>query len=263
MIPRVASPTKTWPVLIPARSVGVTPRACGICGASHLTCAAWALDTAWGTTVPRNAILARNLGQIVESLQSLPRHHYGLWMIDYTNENYAMSPFYEEAVKRYSPFTGTSYEAGVINSAPPAEIYALLGGQWPHSSFMVPGGVMCSPTLTDITRAYGAVHAADRGDAFRFSTEFDAVRERLAYLRDHPDLSSLEPALLEVAAQMSHISKELAEVYSDERVNRARSFLEQRQYEVAPSTSRPAHATPARGIRSEGMRERIQPGSRP
>ena len=62
----------------------VTPRACGICGASHLTCAAWALDTAWQTEVPRNAILARNLGQIVETLQSVPRHHYGLFMIDYT-----------------------------------------------------------------------------------------------------------------------------------------------------------------------------------
>ena len=30
----------------------------------------------------------------------------------------------------------------------------MLGGQWPHSSFMVPGGVMCSPTLTDITRSW-------------------------------------------------------------------------------------------------------------
>ena len=99
-----------------------------------------------------------------------------------------------------------------------------------------------SINMTDIARAYGAVHAADRGDAFRFSTEFDSVRERLAYLRDHPDLSSLEPALLEVAAQMSHISKELAEVYSDERVNRARSFLEQRQYEVEQFNNRLDHA---------------------
>jgi len=59
----------------PQAGLVVTPRACGICGASHLTCAAWALDTAWQTEVPRNALLARNLGQIVESLQSLPRHH--------------------------------------------------------------------------------------------------------------------------------------------------------------------------------------------
>jgi hydrogenase large subunit len=138
----------------PQAGLVVTPRACGICGASHLTCAAWALDTAWKTEVPRNAILARNLGQIVESIQSLPRHHYGLFMIDYTHKNYSKSPFYEEAVKRWSPFTGTNYELGVTISGRPVEIYALLGGQWPHSSYMVPGGVMCAPTLTDVTRAW-------------------------------------------------------------------------------------------------------------
>jgi len=138
----------------PQAGLVVTPRACGICGASHLTCAAWALDTAWGTTVPRNAILARNLGQLTESIQSLPRHHYGLFMIDYTNKAYAGSKYYEEAVKRWAPFTGTNYELGVTISGRPVEIYALLGGQWPHSSYMVPGGVMCAPTLTDVTRAW-------------------------------------------------------------------------------------------------------------
>lgn len=138
----------------PQAGLVVTPRACGICGASHLTCAAWALDTAWQTEVPRNAILARNLGQLVESLQSVPRYFYGLYAIDLTNKNYRKSQFYEEAVKRFSPFTGTSYEQGVTISGKPVEIYALLGGQWPHSSYMVPGGVMCAPTLTDITRAW-------------------------------------------------------------------------------------------------------------
>ncbi|MBL1405665.1 MAG: nickel-dependent hydrogenase large subunit [Rhizobiales bacterium] len=138
----------------PQAGLVVTPRACGICGASHLTCAAWALDTAWGTEVPRNAILARNMGQLAESLQSLPRHHYGLFMIDMVNKNYKKSKFYEEAVKRWAPFTGTNYEVGVTISGRPVEIYALLGGQWPHSSYMVPGGVMCAPTLTDVTRAW-------------------------------------------------------------------------------------------------------------
>jgi hydrogenase large subunit len=138
----------------PQAGLVVTPRACGICGASHLTCAAWALDTAWETEVPRNAIIARNLGQLAESLQSLPRHHYGLFQIDLTNKNYRHSPFYEEAVKRWSPFTGTTYEIGVTISGKPVEIYTLLGGQWPHSSYMVPGGVMCSPTLSDVTRAW-------------------------------------------------------------------------------------------------------------
>ncbi|MBS1954522.1 MAG: nickel-dependent hydrogenase large subunit [Cyanobacteria bacterium SZAS-4] len=139
----------------PQAGLVVTPRACGICGASHLTCAAWALDTAWATEVPRNAILARNIGQLSESLQSLPRHHYALFMIDLVNKNYKNSKFYEEAVRRYAPFTGVNYEIGVTLSAKPVEIYALFGGQWPHSSYMVPGGVMCAPTLTDVTRSWG------------------------------------------------------------------------------------------------------------
>jgi uptake hydrogenase large subunit len=139
----------------PQAGLVVTPRACGICGASHLTCASWALDTAWQTEVPRNAILARNIGQLSESLQSLPRHHYALFMIDMVNKNYSESKFYEEALRRYAPFTGTSYEQGVTISGKPVEIYALFGGQWPHSSYMVPGGVMCAPTLTDVTRSWG------------------------------------------------------------------------------------------------------------
>jgi hypothetical protein len=86
--------------------------------------------------------------------------------------------------------------------------------------------------MTDVSRAYGAVHAADRGDDFRLSNEFDSVRERPAYLRDHPDLSSLESSVLEVAAQMLHVSNELAEVYSHDRVTRPHDFLEPRQSEL-------------------------------
>ncbi|MGJ8685884.1 MAG: nickel-dependent hydrogenase large subunit [Spongiibacteraceae bacterium] len=138
----------------PQAGLIVTPRACGICGASHLTCAAWALDTAWQTEVPRNAILARNLGQIAESLQSFTRHHYGLFQIDFTNEKYRHSQYYDEAVARWAIYRGRNYERGITISGRPVEIYALFGGQWPHSSYMVPGGVMCAPTLTDVTRAW-------------------------------------------------------------------------------------------------------------
>jgi len=179
----------------PQAGLVVTPRACGICGASHLTCAAWALDTAWKTEVPRNAILARNLGQITESLQSLPRHHYGLFMIDYTHKNYARSQFYEAAVKRWSPFTGVNYEIGVTISGRPVEIYALLGGQWPHSSYMVPGGVMCAPTLTDVTRAWSILEHYRRnwmepiwlGCSFERYEEIKSLDEFNAWLDERPE----------------------------------------------------------------------------
>jgi uptake hydrogenase large subunit len=137
----------------PQAGLVVCPRICGICGGSHLYKAAYALDTAWKTHVPPNATLVRNICQAAETLQSIPRYFYALFAIDFTNKNYTGSPLYEEAVRRFAPHVGTSYQPGVVLSAKPVEVYAIFGGQWPHSIFMVPGGVMCAPTLSDVTRA--------------------------------------------------------------------------------------------------------------
>jgi hypothetical protein len=87
-------------------------------------------------------------------------------------------------------------------------------------------------SMSDVARAYQAVHAADREGVFELHSEFDSVRDRLTYLHEHPDLRNLEPEILELAAQMSHQSRELAELYSMERVERARGFLRQRQEEA-------------------------------
>ncbi len=137
----------------PQAGLIVTPRICGICGGSHLYKAAYALDTAWRTHVPPNATLVRNIAQACETLQSIPRWFYALFAIDLTHKNYRKLPEYDEVVRRFAPFTGTSYEKGVTLSGKPVEVYAIFGGQWPHSSFMIPGGVMCAPTLSDVTRA--------------------------------------------------------------------------------------------------------------
>lgn len=137
----------------PQAGLIVTPRICGICGGSHLYKAVYALDTAWGTEVPPNATLIRNIAQAAETLQSIPRWFYALFAIGLTHRNYASSPLYDEVVRRWAPFEGEHYEIGVAVSIKPVEVYAIFGGQWPHSSFMIPGGVMSAPTLSDITRA--------------------------------------------------------------------------------------------------------------
>ena len=89
-----------------------------------------------------------------------------------------------------------------------------------------------SLTMQDVARAYALSHRADKEGEFSLSSEFDSVRERINHLRQHPDLAGLEPAVLEVAAQMSHESHELAAIYSDEKVARAKTFLKQRQQEL-------------------------------
>jgi len=137
----------------PQAGLIVTPRICGICGGSHLYKAVYALDTAWRTHVPENGTRVRNIAQACETLQSIPRWFYAIFAIDLTNKRYAKTKSYAEAVRRFAPFVGTAYEKGVTLSNKPVEIYAILGGQWPHSSFMIPGGVMSAPTLSDVTRS--------------------------------------------------------------------------------------------------------------
>ena len=87
--------------------------------------------------------------------------------------------------------------------------------------------------MEDVARAYRTSHAADRMGLFKAASEFDSVRDRINHLRSHPDLGALEPGVMEVAAQMSHESRELARIYSNDNVERAREFLRQRQEEAA------------------------------
>ena len=80
-------------------------------------------------------------------------------------------------------------------SGRPVEIYALLGGQWPHSSYMVPGGVMCAPTLTDVTRAWSILEHFRRnwmepiwlGCSFERYEEIKSYDDFLAWLDERPE----------------------------------------------------------------------------
>ncbi|NUN99547.1 MAG: nickel-dependent hydrogenase large subunit [Saprospiraceae bacterium] len=142
----------------PQSGLIVTPRICGICGGSHLYCASSALDTAWKTQLTPNALLLRAIGQATETIQSIPRWFYAIFATDMANKKFANKPLYAEVVRRFAAYVGTSFQRGVTASGRPVEVYAIFGGQWPHSSYMVPGGVMCAPTLKDITRAHAIMN---------------------------------------------------------------------------------------------------------
>ena len=82
--------------------------------------------------------------------------------------------------------------------------------------------------IEDVARAYRVAHAAARTEVFALSGEFESMRARVEHLRQHPNLDHLEPELLNLAAQMSFLSRDLAQTCSDTKVARARSFLKSR-----------------------------------
>ncbi|EZQ01972.1 cytochrome B [Candidatus Acidianus copahuensis] len=137
----------------PMDALVITPRVCGICGGSHLLASAQALDMAYKAEVPENGVRLRNVMSMAEMGQNDARHIYLMFLIDTVNRKYEKFPFYKDMVMRWAPFYGSSYKAAVVWSKRYTEIYAIFGGQWPHGSSIVPGGITCEPTPEDIIKA--------------------------------------------------------------------------------------------------------------
>lgn len=124
----------------------ITPRVCGICGTAHLTAAVRALDSVAGAAVPPDAVRIRNAALMAEHIQSDVRHSFLSFAVDFTNAAYRGQSLYEEAVRRYTPFSGETVREVIRETKRVLEIIAIIGGQWPHSSYMVPGGLASVPS---------------------------------------------------------------------------------------------------------------------
>lgn len=128
----------------------ITPRICGICTTSHLTAASKALDMIAGVTPPPDGIRIRNLALMTEKIQSDMRHGFLMFAVDFANPRYKDSPLFDEAVRRYEPFKGKTVIEVIRETKKILGIIAIVGGQWPHSSYMVPGGIASVPSPGDL-----------------------------------------------------------------------------------------------------------------
>lgn len=125
----------------PTDSLVITPRICGICGTAQLNAAVLALEHAGNTPVPPNALRIRNLCMMAETVQSDLRQSFLFFTADFCHPKYRDRPFYAKALTAFQPFKGSVHRDALEYSRHIVEIIALFGGQWPHSSYMLPGGV--------------------------------------------------------------------------------------------------------------------------
>ncbi len=131
-------------------SLVVTPRICGICSTTHLLAAAKALDMVSGVQPPPRAVRLRNIALMAETLQSDLRHSVLFFLPDLAGSAYRRNPLFDEAVRRFEPTRGETWIEAIVETKKILEIVAIIAGQWPHSSFMVPGGVAYSPHATEL-----------------------------------------------------------------------------------------------------------------
>jgi hydrogenase large subunit len=128
----------------------VTPRICGICSTTHLMAAVTALDDIAKVSPPPNAVRLRNISLMAETVQSDVRQSLLMFLVDFANPFYEGQAFHAEAVRRYAPLAGERCIDALKTTKHMLEIVALIGGQWPHSSHMVPGGVAYAVNRADL-----------------------------------------------------------------------------------------------------------------
>jgi len=126
----------------PMDALVLTPRVCGICSISHLLTSAKALDSAYNVTPPPQAVRIRNLSILSETLQSDLRQHYLMFMSDFANDYYKEKDFFDTAKRMYQPFQGELAKLTLDITKEILKVIAHLGGQWPHTSHIIPGGVV-------------------------------------------------------------------------------------------------------------------------
>ena len=146
----------------PRDAMVLTPRVCGICGTAHLYSAVLALEHIWRTPVPPNATRIRNLCLIAEGIQNDLRQTFLFFAPDFCNPRYTHESWFDPLMQAFEPFKGAIYRETLAITRRVVEIVAHFGGQWPHSSYMMPGGVCTGADLRRVLACRAALDDAQR-----------------------------------------------------------------------------------------------------
>jgi hydrogenase large subunit len=142
----------------PNDALVIAPRICGICSTSQLLAATTALEVAYQSPVAPNGTRVRNLCLMAESVLSDTRHTFLMFAPDFCNRAYRNNPLYDRAVELFEPpFRGSAARQAVQYSARILDIILAFGGQWPHSTYMLPGGVTCPLDRERLQACLGAI----------------------------------------------------------------------------------------------------------
>lgn len=132
-------------------------RICGVCGVAHSFAAAKAMRGILGVKATRNGYLCQNVALATETILNQLGHFYLLFAPDLVNCRYSFHPFYSRVVKRFSAFSGTSYQEFIEARKKLLVIMGLFAGKWPNSLALHPGGTTKTVNRSEIIRCLGSL----------------------------------------------------------------------------------------------------------
>jgi len=184
----------------PLDALTIVPRICGICSVSQTVAAAQALAQACQVQMPPNGQWATQLMLACENLADHLTHFYVFFMPDFTRAVYAHRPWVDEARRRFGALAGHPGAGGAHNRAALAvrarwfELVGTLGGKWPHTGAIMPGG--SSRALTGSERVRLRMRMREMraflqdtlfGGALEDVAALDSLLALRAWCQQHPD----------------------------------------------------------------------------
>lgn len=146
----------------PVDALTITPRICGICSISQSAAAALALgDLAGGGMAPEGLRVA-SLLHAVENIADHVTHFYLFFMPDFARAAYGGQAWHGRVQARFLAGQGSGARAAVAARAELFHIVGMLGGKWPHTLAIQPGGVTRAPSLRDKVRIGASLKAFRR-----------------------------------------------------------------------------------------------------
>ncbi len=146
----------------PIDALTITPRICGICSISQSSAAALALGGAAGRSpAPQGALVAA----ILHAIENVCDHltHFNLFFCaDFARPAYAGRAWHGRAAERFTAMEGSAVRTCIEARAQILQIVGLLGGKWPHTLAIQPGGVTRAPTMRDRIRMMSTLTAFRR-----------------------------------------------------------------------------------------------------
>ena len=137
----------------PRDALVIAPRVCGICNHAHLLAAVEAIEAglrAQGVRVELSA-KARDIRAFTWACELMQNHFkwFYLTVLPMLRRLGGVAEGERDTVLK------ANFVSVALNKAA-----ALFSGQWPHSSYAVPGGVTCDPTYVEVMQAARAVDEA-------------------------------------------------------------------------------------------------------
>lgn len=124
----------------PRDALVIVPRICGICSVSQSVAAARALADATGVQVPDNGRIAIDLMLATENMADHLTHFYLFFMPDFAREAYAREPWFGEVQRRFEAGRGEHARQALAARQRWFQLIGTLGGKWPHTHSVMPGG---------------------------------------------------------------------------------------------------------------------------